>query len=226
MKSNLLTAKFVANAKKTNNYADGGGLYLQVTAGKHGINKSWVFRWTEAGRTREMGLGSLDTWSLVQARDLARECRQKIAQGIDPIAERQARRDEQRASQLSRITFEDVAEAYIASHAHSWKNAVHAAQWASTLKTYAFPKIGKLPVASIGVPHVLSVIEPIWYTKTETASRVRGRIEKVLAYATVRGQRSGDNPAAWTGNLKEALPARTSIFPMAALIQSASFLFP
>jgi len=174
VKSNQLTAR-----KKPGYYGDGGGLYLQVS--KYGT-KSWVFRFMMNRRNRDMGLGSLDTFSLKEARERAREYRKLVADGIDPIKARQAKRDEAAAKEAARVTFEEAAGRYISAHSSSWKNEKHRAQWASTLETYAYPVMGKLPVDAIDLPHVLKVLEPIWIEKPETASRVRGRIERVLAW--------------------------------------------
>ena len=208
MKSNQLTARKIATAKKPGYYGDGGGLYLQVS--KYGT-KSWVFRFMRNRRNRDMGLGSLDTFSLKEARERARECRKLVTDGIDPIKARQAKRDEAAAKEAARVTFEEAAGRYISAHSSSWKNEKHRAQWASTLETYAYPVMGKLPVDAIDLPHVLKVLEPIWSKKPETASRVRGRIERVLAWATVRKYRKGDNPARWTGHLDEMLPSRQKL---------------
>jgi integrase len=209
MKSNQLTTRKVATAKAAGHYyGDGGGLYLQVSA--YGT-RSWVYRYTIAGARREMGLGSLDTFTLKEARERARECRQLVNKGIDPIDDRRAKRDVRRAEAAKRLTFKDAAEKYIAAHASEWRSQVHLVQWRSSLKTYAYPVLGQMPVDAIALPHVIKVLEPIWQTKTETASRLRARIERVLAWATVSKFRTGDNPATWRGNLKEALAAPSKI---------------
>jgi integrase len=209
MKSNQLTTRKVASAKTPNSYyGDGGGLYLQVSA--YGT-RSWVYRYTIAGDRREMGLGSLDTFTLKEARGRARECRQLVNQGIDPIDARRAKRDARRAEAAKRLTFKEAAKKYIDAHAGEWRNAVHAAQWSTSLETYAYPVLGDMSVSDIDLPHVLKVLTPIWNDKTETASRIRARIERVLAWATVAKFRSGDNPATWRGNLKEALAAPAKI---------------
>jgi integrase len=222
-----LKALNVAREKRPGSYGDGGGLYLQVAAGGA---KSWIFRYWVAqrdaatgalvrdsvtgkvkGRSREMGLGSFATVSLAEARDRALECRKLRAREIDPIEAREAAR---RAAALERakfLKFKDAAEAYIAAHRVAWKNDKHAAQWPATLKTYAYPVIGDLPLHLIDTALVMKVIEPIWSTKPETASRLRGRIELVLDWATVRGYRQGDNPARWRGHLEQLLPARAKV---------------
>jgi hypothetical protein len=158
-----------------------------------------------------MGLGPLHTINLQEARERARKARQLLLDGIDPLDARIQERA-QRALEAARIiTFEKAAQAYYDAHERSWKNNKHRAQFLSTLKAYAFPKIGKLPVADIDTGLVLKCIEPIWQNKAETANRVRGRIESVLDWATVRGYRKGDNPARWRGHLAEVLPSREKI---------------
>jgi integrase len=195
---------------------DGGGLYLQIQRKKAGkISKSWIFRFS-TGRTaisakgmpyqeeRQMGLGSLDTISLARARELARECREVRLRGEDPIEARKAAR---RAKAAKAKTFDECASAYIAAHEAEWRNPEHARQWATTLKTFVSPVFGKVPVSSIDTPLVMKALEPIWKDKTETASRLRSRIELVLSWATVAGYRSGDNPARWRGHLDQLLSA-------------------
>lgn len=191
---------------------DGGNLYLQITAAVDGgVNKSWTFRYERDGKRRELGLGPLHTFSLGEARDRARELRQQIKLGADPYETRQ---NEKRLAQArlaetqAQITFADCARRYIEAHRKAWSNPKHVAQWGSTLETYAFPVLGKLAVADIDTAHIVKVLEPIWLEKPETASRTRGRIEKVLGWATVRGFRSGDNPARWRGHLQELFPAK------------------
>ena len=158
-----------------------------------------------------MGLGPLHTIDLQEARERARKARQLLLDGTDPLDARKAQRVAQALEAARTITFEKAAQAYFDTHERGWKNAKHRAQFLSTLKTYSFPKIGKLPVAEIDVGLVLKVIEPIWQDKTETANRVRGRIEAVLDWATVRGYRNGDNPARWKGYIENVLPSRSKI---------------
>lgn len=189
-------------------YADGGGLYLQVATGG---TKSWIFRFVLEGRERQMGLGSLHDVSLASARDKAATCRAMKRTGLDPI---ETRREERRRAQLEAakaITFEKAAEAYISSHVAAWRNRKHASQWGNTLKTYAYPHFGSLPVQSVDTTLVMKAVEPIWTTKTETASRVRGRIEAILDWASTRGYRTGENPARWRGHLENLLPSRTKV---------------
>ena len=184
-------------------YSDGGGLYLQVTeAGA----KSWIFRFMLNGRAREMGLGPLHAVSLADARTRAAECRRLRADGVDPIEARKLERGKARLAAARALSFRDAADAYINAHQAGWRNAKHAAQWRSTLETYAGPVFGSLPVQDVDVSLIMKVLEPIWATKTETASRLRGRIEVVLDWATARGYRQGDNPARWRGHLGNLLP--------------------
>lgn len=190
-------------------FAVGGvaGLLLQVTS----INgKSWLLRTTVGVQRREFGLGPYPEVSLSQARDKAREIKERIRQGIDPAAEREAARKALIASQR-RMTFADAVDGALEARLDSFKNAKHRDQWRSTLTTYAIPVLGEMTVDEITVQDVLRVLEPIWSSKTETASRLRGRIEAVLTWATVAGHRKGDNPARWAGNLKELLPAASKV---------------
>jgi integrase len=203
-----LTALSVTRAKKRGYIADGGGLYLQVSASGA---KSWVFRFRDNGRLREAGLGPVHTVTLAKARDGAREYRNLRLNGIDPIAERQAGQLKAKLEAARAMTFKQCAEAYIEAHKGSWKNDKHAAQWPSTLETYAYPIFGDLPVQAIDVTLVTKALEPIWTTKTETASRLRGRIERVLDWAKVRDYRQGDNPARWRGHLEALLPQRSKV---------------
>lgn len=207
-KINRLLPLGVARASLPGLYADGAGLYLQVGPGG---TKSWVFRFMLAGRAREMGLGPLHTVSLADARKRALEARQMRLAGIDPIEHRRAQLQVARAEQARVMTFDEAAEQYVAGHERGWRNAKHGAQWRSTLKTYASPYFGRLNVAEIDTGLVARCLEAIWGTKTETASRVRGRIESVLDWATTRGLRSGENPARWKGHLENILPKRSKV---------------
>lgn len=179
------------------------GLALQVT--ESGA-RSWVLRLTIGGKQREMGLGNFPSVTLAEARDKARAQRAQVSQGIDPLAARSAARSAAAAQRQAQQTFSIVAAKYISQHELTWKSPKHAAQWASTLASYAEPVIGELMVADITAAHVIRALEPIWATKTETASRVRSRIELVLDFAIARGLRQGPNPARWRGNLDAALP--------------------
>jgi integrase len=183
-------------------------LFLQV--GVTGT-KAWIFRWKEDGRQHVMGLGPLHTVSLAEAREKALECRKARLEGRDPIAERRAQRMAARIERAKAVTFKECAERYIAAHRAGWRNAKHADQWTATLVTYAGPVFGDVPVQAVDLGLVLKAVEPIWTTKPETASRVRGRIESVLGWATTRGYRAGDNPARWRGHLENLLPARSKV---------------
>ena len=199
--TNKLSAKLTEkNDLKPGLYGDGGGLYLQVSDYK---TKAWVFRYMMAGRARKMGLGDFELVSLKDARKKRDAAYGLVVDGIDPIEARKARKAEQAVENAKTLTFKECAEKYIAAHKAGWKSPKHAGQWEATLETYAYPAIGKLPVAAIDVALVLKVIEPIWSTKTETASRVRGRIESILSWAKARGYRQGENPATWRGHLDQ-----------------------
>ncbi|MDR3408984.1 MAG: integrase arm-type DNA-binding domain-containing protein [Methylovirgula sp.] len=204
----MLTAKRIATLTKPGRYGDGHGLYLQIT--KAGV-RSWLFRYRRDGRERAMGLGPSHVVGLAAARERARAARLQLLDGIDPLEAKKAGRAARALAAAKALTFADAAEQYFAQHERKWRNAKHRAQFLSTLKTYAFPKIGKLPLGEIDTGLILKAIEPIWLTKTETANRVRGRIEAVLDWATVRGYRTGDNPARWRGHLENVLPARAQV---------------
>ena len=147
--------------------------------------------------------------SLAEARDAAAAARRLVRQGINPIDQRRAARADGAAQ--AGLTFSQVADAYIAAHEPSWRNAKHRYQWRSTLDNYANPVLGKLPVSEVSVGAIMRVLEPLWRAKTETAARLRGRIESILDYATARGWRSGANPARWRGHLANLLPAPSKI---------------
>ena len=188
-------------------YADGGGLYLQVSNN----GASWIYRYMINGRAREMGLGPRALIGLAEARAKALDARRKRHEGIDPIEARRDQRSKARLDAAKAITFSECAEAYIKAHRAGWRNDKHAAQWEATLATYAEPVIGPLPVQSIDTGLVMNVIEPLWTTRSETASRLRGRIEAVLDWAAARSYRSGENPARWRGHLDKLLPARSKV---------------
>ncbi|GJD47018.1 Prophage integrase IntS [Methylobacterium cerastii] len=189
-------------------YGDGGGLWLQVS-GKGA--KSWIFRFTLDGKARAMGLGSANTFSLVEARDRARECRKLTAERLDPIEARAGRRQEAAIEAARATTFRTCAAGYIEAHRAGWRNIKHAAQWTATLEAYAYPAFGDLPVQAVDTGLVMQALEPIWSAKPETATRVRGRIESVLDWATTRGYRRGENPARWKGHLQNLLPKRSKV---------------
>lgn len=210
--TNKLSVKFVEkNDLKPGLYGDGGGLYLQVSDFK---TKAWVFRFMMSGRARKMGLGDFELVPLKDARKKRDAAYGLVVDGVDPIDDRQSRKAAQTAETAKILTFQQCSEGYIAAHKSSWKSDKHAGQWEATLKTYAYPVIGNLPVQMIETAHVMKIIEPIWETKTETASRVRGRIEKVLDRAKALKLRSGENPAAWRGHLDQLLPAKSQVSPV------------
>lgn len=180
-----------------------GGLALQVTATG---GRTWILRVRMgAGKRRDIGLGGFPDVTLAMAREKAREFRETITKGIDPVEQRQAARAALIAQHGAGITFDEAARQFIDAKSAEWSNPKHVAQWAATLNTYASPIVGSLRVADVTLAHVVKILEPIWTTKTETASRVRGRIESVLDWATVRGFRKGDNPARWKGHLDKVL---------------------
>ena len=187
------------------------GLALQVS---NPDARSWVLRVKVGSKRRDMGLGRYPDVTLAQAREKARDARKAIYKGIDPILQRQRAQSTLRAEQASVITFDAAAAAYIKAKSPEWRSDIHARQWRSTLATFASPVIGKLHVADIGQAHVMRILEPIWTTKTETASRLRGRIENVLDWATTKHYRTGDNPARWRGHLDKLLPKPEKVKPV------------
>jgi integrase len=204
-----LTAKRVARfLKQPGRYPDGDNLYLRVSSPG---NASWILRYERDGRERMLGLGPLHTISLAEARNRAKAARQLLLDGVDPIDQKRAQKAQRALAAAKAMTFAQAAQSYYDQHEAKWRNRKHAAQFLSSLRTYAFPKIGHLPISEIDTGLVLKCIEPHWATTTETMSRVRGRIESVLDWATVRGYRSGDNPARWKGHIAEVLPARDKI---------------
>lgn len=209
-KAKELSALEVNRLNIPGNHAVGGvsGLYLYVNEAQ---GRSWVLRVMMAGKRKHLGLGGYPSVTLAQARDKAREAREKIVKGIDPIHERKAAATALRAHQATRRSFEEVATAYIGFQEAGWKNSKHRKQWTSTLEAYAYPLIGQLSVDAITEHHVIAVLEPIWSKKTETASRLRGRIESILDWARVRGHREGENPARWKGHLDKVFPAQSQI---------------
>jgi integrase len=196
-------------------YGDGNGLYLLVRSAEA---KFWVFRYVLRGRMREMGLGPAagsGAVLLVDARVKARRLHDMVREGRDPLNERAAAEAAAKAAaqraEVRGKTFRDVAELYLAAHEAGWRNAKHRQQWENTLRDYAHPHLGDLRVAEADTAHVMAALEPIWRTKSETASRLRGRIEAVLDYAKARGWRTGENPARWRGHLANLLPARAKM---------------
>jgi integrase len=209
-KARELSALEVKRLTEPGFYAVGGvaGLNLQVTATGA---RSWVLRATVGARRRDIGLGGYPDTTLAAARERARETREKIRQGIDPVAERRALRSSLLAQQVREITFEQCAAEVIRKKQAESRNTKHAQQWENTLKAYAYPVLGKMAIADVDLVHVLKVLQPEWETKTETMTRVRQRIEAVIAWATVHGHRSGDNPARWKGNLDAILPKPSKV---------------
>lgn len=186
-------------------YADGGGLYLQISTSG---SRSWIFRFTIAGRSREMGLGPLSLVSLATARKEADECRRLVRQCIDPIQARN-RRVRQRlleSRSSARFTFKEAAESYINDRQPTWRNAKHAMQWRTTMVTYTYPVIGHVEVRDIDTEMIVRILQPIWMKKAETARRVRGRIKAILDAEAVLGHRDGDNPARYVDHLDRVLP--------------------
>ena len=204
----MLSGLIVGRATKPGMYSDGGGLYLRI--GPTGA-KSWVFRFRTDGKLRDMGLGPLHTFSLAEARAKALECRKLRYDGADQLHARQAARQVAKLESAKAMTFQQCADAYIEAHRAGWENEKHGAQWAATLAAHVYPVFGELPVAAIDTGLVMNALEPIWTTTTETASRVRGRIESVLDWATTREYRTGENPARWRGHLDNLLPARSKV---------------
>ena len=199
----LTTAK-INSISKPGLYADGLGLYLQVA---NGGSKSWIFRYMRHGKAKKMGLGSVHIVPLKGARQKVIDLQRELLDGVDPRDKRNRERNQARIDEARQMTFEQCAEAYIAVKRAGWRNVKHAKQWESTLQKYAYPHFGSLPVADIDIALVMNALRPIWTKKTETASRVRGRIEAILDWATVNEYRTGENPARWKGHLEHALPA-------------------
>jgi integrase len=210
---NRLSPVKVKTTKRTGMYADGGGLYLQVKVKDSGaINKSWVFRYAisdthENGRQKErqMGLGSLDTISLAEAREKALNCRKLRDQGVDPIEARRAERANSALEAARIMSFDQCRDAFIAAKQAGWRNVKHASQWRNTLSTYVSPVFGKVSIGAVDTALVTKVVQPLWTTKPETARRVRGRIEAILDWAKACGYRDGENPARFRGHLKHLL---------------------
>jgi integrase len=204
----LTPSKIERELKKPGRYADGAGLYLQIADGG---TRAWLFQYSWQGRIRQLGLGSYVHISLAAARKKAKAARDMVGDGIDPIALKREKRKASAVKELPPTSFEAFATEYIAIHSPSWRNETHRKQWTSTLKSYAFPVIGKMNVADIDTPEILRVLKPIWRTKPETASRVRQRIEKILGAAKATKLRSGDNPAQWDNHLEHSLPKLSAI---------------
>lgn len=196
----------VSRLKTPGHHAVGGvaGLYLYVNDGG---GRSWVLRTMVGKKRRHIGLGGFPDVPLAAAKEKARQLRQEIERGIDPIESKRVAKSQLAQGQAAALTFRRAAERYIEAHSDAWRSDKHRAQWGSTLESYAYPVIGNLDVRDLTHHQILEVLEPIWKTKNETASRLRGRLESILDWATVRGHRSGDNPARWKGHLDKLLPA-------------------
>jgi integrase len=221
-----LKALTVVRLKRPGMHSDGGGLYLHVSVSG---TRSWIFRyWTQdcdpatgepirdktgkvRGRSREMGLGSFTVTTLEQARELASEYRKLRRQGFDPIEARRAQQARNRLDAAKAITFTQCAKAYIEAHRAGWRDAKHIQQWENSIAVYAEPIIGGLPIQAVDTALVYKILEPIWTSIPETASRVRGRIERILDWAKVRGYRDGENPARWRAHLDNLLPPRSKV---------------
>ncbi|RJG00344.1 tyrosine-type recombinase/integrase [Noviherbaspirillum sedimenti] len=203
-----LSALAIGRLKEPGYYSDGGNLFLQVTTSGA---KSWIFRYGKNGKKHEMGLGPLHTVSLAMAREKALQCRLQILEGLDPLAKRKEIHEAISAANARRITFKECAEKLIDSKRAGWKNAKHAQQWENTLNTYAYPFIGTTQVSDVDTAAVRKCLDPIWTTKTETANRVRQRIEMIIDWAKAHGHRTGDNPAAWRGHLEAVMAAPDNI---------------
>jgi integrase len=197
----MLSTLKVKNVKKRGRYCDGAGLWLQV--GPTGT-KAWLFRYMINGRARQMGLGPFPTFSLKEARERARKAKQLVSDGIDPIDAKHGAIAEAKIEAAKRVTFKQCAEEFLSLSpvAQKWTNDVHRQQWKQTLEQYAYSMLGSIPVSDIDVALIKKTLSPVWDRTPVTASRLRGRIELVLAYATASGLRTGDNTAAWRGNLK------------------------
>lgn len=209
---NAVQAKARATEGRKGRFAAGGGIYLQVD----GSRASWLLRYQLRGRARTMGLGSFDAagkdgLTLAQARDCAAKEKVLIRAGVDPLDARHAKVVAAAIPTPTVPTFQVTAEQFIAAQEAGWRSAKHGAQWTSTLSTYAFPMIGPKAVNAVTTDDVLAILQPVWTTKPETATRVRGRIEAVLDTAKARGWREGENPARWKGHLALMLPRRSKV---------------
>ncbi len=216
-KLKAVAVKALAAAGKPGAHADGGNLYLRVAAPGRA---TWTMRYMIAGRSREMSLGRYDEegetgLTLAMARDAAAAARQALRDGADPIAKREAAAAAAEAAAIAETaaarTFAEAAEVFLVDNQAGWRNTIHKRQWRSTLAAYVHPHIGARPVVAVSTEDVLACLKPLWTTKPETASRVRGRIEAILDAATSRGWRQGLNPARWRGHLDNLLPARAKV---------------
>jgi integrase len=209
-KASELNALAVSRLTSPGFYSVGGvsGLALNISSK---FAKSWILRIRIAGKRRDIGLGGYPSVTLAGAREKARAMRELVESGVDPIDDRRAKKAALAAERAKAMTFAQCVAAYLEAHGDGWKSTKHRSQWESTLTTYAGPVIGNLDVSAVDTGLVLKVLEPIWKDKTETATRLRGRIESVLAWATTRGYRTGENPARWKGHLDTLLAAPSKI---------------
>jgi hypothetical protein len=208
-----LTAIRVKTAPK-GLWSDGGNLCLQCSeAPDGGIRRSWIFRYSKGGKEHQLGLGAAHTITLAEARQAATELRKLLYQGQDPLGQKRTMRASQALQQAKAVTFDTCVDGYIKSHQDGWRNEKHRKQWQNTLETFCGPVLGKIAVQDIDTALVLRVLEPLWKDRTETASRLRGRIEAVLDWSAVKGFRSAQipNPARWKGHLDHLLPARIKV---------------
>lgn len=211
-----ITVKELETMSAPGRYGVGAGLWFQIRRPDSDRKlvgdpaRSWLFRYTWQGRQRQMGLGPYPLIGLADARRAAQDASRAVLAGRDPIGEKRAKAIAVKAQQAA-MTFNGVVALYLAAHQATWKNAKHRQQWENTIETYASPVFGDWLIQNVDTGAVMRVIEPLWRTKVETASRVRGRIESVLDYATARGWRTGDNPARWRGHVENLLPARSKV---------------
>jgi integrase len=191
-----LTSREVATKRGQGRYSDGGGLYLQVSPTG---TKSWLFRYTRFGRSHQLGLGAAHTVTLADARERARRLRLQLVDGLDPLHEKRTAVAAAKIAEARRVTFRECAEQFLRDSpaARKWTNDEHRRQWRSSLEQYAYPRLGSLPVSQIDTAIIKSALLPIWHRVPETASRVRGRVERILEWATTSGHRAGENPATW-----------------------------
>jgi integrase len=209
MQQSILTHQQAMKAKKAGLYRDGNGLYLQITPG--GV-KSWIVRYMIRGRARYMGIGPFPAVSLAEARQRAGEVRRTVrVDGQDPLELRATAKAKQKLLDAKNLTFRDCAAAFIAANQAGWKNEKHSWQWTRSLEMYVYPLMGEVAVGEIDTALVLKVLEPIWTSITETASRLRGRMEKILGYAITAGYRQGENPARWKSHLENLLPKPSQV---------------
>jgi len=208
---NRLSDKTVRSAPPGKHH-DGHGLYLQITIGNRGINKSWVLRYVVGSKSRYVGLGAFPLVGLKEAREKAAEARRQIGEGVDPIAHKRTVRASLAQQDARQLTFSEAATGYVSEHRATWRGARHCQQWAETLANLQ-PLIGEKPVADVDIPMVLGVLRPIWFETPPLASRVRNRIELILDYAAAHGHRTGENAARWS-IIGKALPRPTKVRPV------------